>query len=206
MRSTAINRDQGAINLRSGTPQRSVFLLPAWQYASRTIKTAAWVAFEGGNSPSRRLPSWSYARLPWPKTVFFTWKSPGFSCLLPACLALAAAACTSLACLPGLILAYCQAGRGGGVNAGRFFYLQEARDKKTTQQHDAGTGGSAPIGIGGCKPQGPRVVDRRAHRLFVRTTADSRGGGGGVVLLEHEACVQMLALFRNSHAPKRILM
>ena len=86
------------------------------------------------------------------------------------------------------------------------FYLQEARDKKTTQQHDAGTGGSAPIGIGGCKPQGPRVVDRRAHRLFVRTTADSRGGGGGVVLLEHEACVQMLALFRNSHAPKRILM
>ena len=36
----------------------------------------------------------------------------------------------------------------------------------------------------------PRVVGRRARRLFVRTTADSRGGDSGVVLLEHEARVQ----------------
>ena len=74
------------------------FLLPVWQYASRTGK-------------KRRLPGWPLKgeirplgvclpdlRLPWPKTAVFTWKSPGFSCLLPACLALAAAAaCTSLA-------------------------------------------------------------------------------------------------------------
>ena len=61
------------------------------------------------NPPSRRLPAWPYARLPWPKTAVFTWKSPGFSCLLPACLALAAAACASLACLPGLVFDYRQA-------------------------------------------------------------------------------------------------
>jgi hypothetical protein len=46
-----------------------------------------------------------------PKTAVFTWKSPDFSCLLPACLTLAAAACASLACLPGLVLAYRQAER-----------------------------------------------------------------------------------------------
>ena len=32
-----------------------------------------------------------------------------------------------------------------------------------------------------------------ARRPFVRTTEDSRGGGVGVVLLEHEARVQTLA-------------
>jgi hypothetical protein len=69
------------------------------------------VTLEWKKSPSRRLPAWPYARLPWPKTAVFTWKSPDFSCLLPACLTLAAAACASLACLPGLVLAYRQAER-----------------------------------------------------------------------------------------------
>ena len=68
---------------------------------------------KGGNRPlSACLPGLTpYARLPWPKAAVFTWKSPDFSYLLPACLTLAAAACTSLACLPDLILEYRQAGR-----------------------------------------------------------------------------------------------
>ena len=89
---------------------------------------------KGKKSSSQRLPAaWPYyARLPSPKSAVFTWKSPDFSCLLPACLTFAAATCTSLACLPDLVLGYCQAGRK--KNERRFLATNRPELLKTRNQ------------------------------------------------------------------------
>ena len=49
-----------ALPHRAASSQRSVFFSLSgklWQYPNRTVKTAAWVTFEGEKSSSRRLPA-----------------------------------------------------------------------------------------------------------------------------------------------------